>query len=243
MKILTLPEVTSTNTFLSGHREDFENLSLLRAVSQTGGRGQRGNSWEAEPGKNLTFSILFTPAGIHPREQFSISEATVLGICDYLASHGVKGMVKWPNDVYVGDKKIAGILIENSLCGAEILSSIIGVGINVNQKVFLSDAPNPVSLSLLTGLDYDLGEETRTVARSIEKRLLDTEEASRRAELHRDYLSVLWRGTGSHPFRDKASGNLFEARIADIEPDGILVLEEVSGTRRKFAFKETEFIL
>ncbi|MDE6431375.1 MAG: biotin--[acetyl-CoA-carboxylase] ligase, partial [Duncaniella sp.] len=121
----------------------------VSARRQTAGRGQRGNSWESAPGKNITMSILLRPEGLHPSRQFVISRAVSLAITGvlrrYMPASAVR--VKWPNDIYVDDRKICGILIENVISSASIRQSVVGIGINVNQRRFLSDAPNPVSMA------------------------------------------------------------------------------------------------
>ncbi len=152
---ISLPETGSTNTWLKEHADEIPVPAVAVTDHQTSGRGQRGNTWEAEPGKNLTFSMLFKPEGVAPSGQFFISEAVCLGIVDTLRRylpHPETVKVKWPNDVYAGDRKICGILIEHSLESASaIRHTIAGIGLNVNQKEFHSSAPNPVSMFNLTG--------------------------------------------------------------------------------------------
>ena len=142
---LTLQQCDSTNTEMKRIIESGRFLpsgSTVRAIAQTAGRGQRGNSWEAEPGKNLTFSILLRPGGLLPRHHFLVSEAIAIATASFLA--GIIGdsykdtvKIKWPNDIYFGDRKIAGILIENSLgMSGQILQTIAGIGININQQTF-----------------------------------------------------------------------------------------------------------
>ncbi|MDE6296684.1 MAG: biotin--[acetyl-CoA-carboxylase] ligase [Muribaculaceae bacterium] len=245
MRYLTLSEVLSTNSYC---REHFKELGLnicVRALSQPEGRGQRGNSWESEPGKNLTFSILWKPAGLAPREQFSISEATACGVVDYLESRGIEARVTWPNEIYVGDKKICGILIEHSLIGNEMDYSIIGVGINVNQHDFISDALNPVSMWQLTGKRYDLRQEMESVGEMIERNLEAIKDVEGRKDMHSRFLKKLWRGDGNgYRFRDVATGEEYMGVIKGIESDGFLnVLPSEGGDVRRYAFKEVEFIL
>ena len=154
--IIRLDNVDSTNTYLSGIASNSPHGTCVLADRQSAGRGQRGNTWESEPGKNLTFSVLLRPDGLHASQQFRISQAVSLAITDTLDGflpEGIEAKVKWPNDIYVGNRKICGILIENTLCGAAIQHSIIGIGLNINQRDFLSDAPNPVSLYQLTRKD------------------------------------------------------------------------------------------
>ena len=243
MKIKIIETAPSTNTLLKEQPETAEAMTMVIARTQTAGRGQRGNYWEAEPGKNLTFSFYFHPKGVLPSQQFCISEAVALALTDALAELGVSATVKWPNDIYVGDRKISGILIENSIFGQEIARCIVGVGLNVNQKEFRSDAPNPVSLLNLTGRQHDLEETASMIGTRLEKRLKQTETIEGRERLHDEYLNRLWRRDGErHPFVDATTGERFEGRIETVETDGHLILNK-DGETRNFAFKEVTFLI
>ena len=127
---------------------ELPHATVVSTYNQTAGRGQRGNSWESEPHKNLTFSVLLKPQHIIAREQFYISEIVSVAIVNTLRKYIIDQpiAIKWPNDIYVNDDKICGILIENTLSGYSISQSIAGIGININQQTFLSNAPNPISL-------------------------------------------------------------------------------------------------
>lgn len=243
MKIIEIEEADSTNTAAPALAT--ETPCLVYALRQTAGRGQRGNTWESEPGKNLTASLVFTPANIEAGEQFAISEAVALAVADMLAQTGVEAMVKWPNDIYAGDRKICGILIENQLTGKRITRTVAGMGINVNQTEFLSDAPNPVSVAQLTGESHDIAAAARMLAACLESRLATacSPDDADRERLHEEYMGRLWRGKGYHRFRDTKAGRTAGARIASVAPDGTLTLEERDGTRGTYAFKEVEFIL
>lgn len=204
----------------------------LMAREQTAGRGQRGNSWEAEPGKNITLSLMLRPEGIAATAQFAISEAVALGVADAVVELGVKEVaVKWPNDIYVGDRKIAGILIENSLNGPMISRSIAGIGLNVNQESFRSDAPNPVSIRQLTGREHDTEALARCMIALILGRLGQ--------DNHAEYCSRLWRGKGTWAWTTPADGTPFMAAIEGVMPDGHLCL---TG-RAPFAFKEVSPVM
>ena len=161
---IQLPEARSTNTYLSTIASTTAHGTVVYTLRQTAGRGQRGNSWESEDGKNITFSMLIRPS-VAPSQQFFISEAAALAVArtldKYIADGGVS--VKWPNDVYWHDKKICGMLIEHSLSGGRINSSILGIGVNINQQQFLSDAPNPVSLWQIIGRETPLEEVLHTL--------------------------------------------------------------------------------
>ena len=146
--IIWLERVDSTNDEARRHISEIDNLSVVSALEQTKGRGQRGNRWSSQPGENLTFSLVVKDFRIKANEQSAISQTTALSLTDLLSRHEIKARIKWPNDIYAGDEKICGILIENSLKGSEIDWSIIGIGLNVNQTIFPSDLPNPTSMSL-----------------------------------------------------------------------------------------------
>lgn len=206
----------------------------LMALEQTAGRGQRGNSWEAEPGKNITLSLMLRPEGMEAVRQFEISEAVALGVLDLLCELGISNVaVKWPNDVYVGDRKICGILIENALSGQFISRSIAGIGLNVNQREFRSDAPNPVSLWQLTAREYQLEELAEELVSAILRRL-------DRGANHADYLANLYRRDGFYPWQ-LPDGTSFIASITDVSPTGLLTLSRFPD--RQFAFKEVSYIL
>ena len=174
--IIWLESVDSTNEECRRRISEIDNLSVVAALSQTSGKGQKGNVWLSEPGKNLTFSVVLKfPATdikseLEPMlayDQFVLSEITSLSIVDLLAEHGIEAKIKWPNDIYVGDRKICGMLIENSLRGEWIQHSIIGIGLNVNQRNFDVSLPNPTSMVLCNGItdEYDL--------ENIQERLMD----------------------------------------------------------------------
>jgi len=274
-KMIELDETTSTNTFLATYRPPTTtDITLVTAEYQSGGRGQAGNSWESERGQNLLFSLLVTPASLPATHLFLLSEAIALSIRDAVAQvltapssflpapassipasvrdHSVT--VKWPNDVYVGDKKIAGILIENTLRGPFVDRCIIGCGVNVNQQRFLSDAPNPVSLRQLVGCDLERSFVLEYIIDVFARRYDAITASLHRSPLtahpsplapapsvHSDYLAALYRRTGLHSYRD-ASGP-FRAEIADVEPTGHLVLRDEAGHLRRYAFKEVEYLV
>ncbi len=242
MNITHLNELDSTNAYIMREAENLEAPVMILAHTQTAGQGQRGNTWESEPGKNLTFSIFYRPDRLPPMAQFSMSEAVALGVVDFLAAHDIDAKVKWPNDIYVGDRKICGILIRHSILGGVVSSSVIGVGIDVNQKEFFSDAPNPVSMWQLTGKEYELSLMEKEIAELMEQRLkLIRTEDDRRA-LHKEFMGKLWRGDGAlYPFTDVATGEIFMARIEDIASHGPMTLRLEDGTARTYAFKEVVF--
>ncbi len=242
MNILHLEEVDSTNSYIMREVSNLEAPVMVIARTQTAGQGQRGNSWEAEPGKNLTFSIFYRPVQFPPMAQFAMSEAVALAVVDFLAAHGIEAKVKWPNDIYVGDRKICGILIRHSIMGGFVSYSVIGVGINVNQKEFLSDAPNPVSMWQITEETYDLGALEEEISGIMERRLETIHTIEERDYLHQEFMGKLWRGDGLlHPFIDAVTGENFMARIDAIAMHGPISLRLADGSLRTYAFKEVAF--
>jgi BirA family biotin operon repressor/biotin-[acetyl-CoA-carboxylase] ligase len=214
--------------------------TIIRTDFQSSGRGQPGNSWESEKDKNLLISIILYPLMIRPVEQFRISMMLSLGIHDLLAGKFLNCRIKWPNDIYIKNDKIAGILIENSLRGPHINYSVAGIGLNVNQKVFVSGAPNPVSMKLLSGMDYDLDIVLGELAGSLDKRYEQLRTGEHR-QVKNEYLSNLYRYGEWTEFRD--SKEKFEARITSVLDDGKLVVEDRKKRKRGYYFKEIDFIL
>ena len=256
LNIIRLPECASTSSELRAMQPPARHGTVVVTDCQTAGRGQRGNHWEAEPGKNLTFSIMLEPAGLQARDQFTLSEAVAIAVVDTLrplVPDPEDIRVKWPNDIYWRDLKLVGILIENSLAGPCISRSVAGIGVNVNQERFLSDAPNPVSLKMITGRDYDLDRLIDNLSTAIIN-IVDNlnkggesgceENSVTHAALHERYRQMLWRGTGYHPYRDAATGEQFQAAIQSIAPDGLLTLAlQGDPVPRTYAFKEVHPIL
>ncbi len=243
--IVYVDEATSTNNMLASVAAKFEHGTALAAHTQTAGRGQRGNSWESEPGKNLTFSILLYPRVLIASRQFEISQVVSLSVVKVLRSllNTDQVCIKWPNDIYCGDKKLCGMLIENSVAGPLIDRSIVGIGINVNQTVFLSDAPNPVSMAQIAGHEFDVDAVLEYVATQIVNDFDAYEDNPDSASLSARYRFALWRGDGYWPYRDNKNGDIFSARIAAVAPSGLLTLATEGGTFRTFGFKEVSPIL
>ena len=150
--IIWLDVAESSNDEARKAIDSLDNLSVVAVRCQTKGRGQRTNTWETAPGQNLTFSIVLKDLQILPSEQIAISQITALSVVEFLEMHDISARIKLPNDIYVGTKKICGILIENSICSNKIVWSIIGIGININQTIFPASLPNPTSILLETKL-------------------------------------------------------------------------------------------
>jgi BirA family transcriptional regulator, biotin operon repressor / biotin---[acetyl-CoA-carboxylase] ligase len=233
-----LPSTNSYAASLLKNKEVAEGL-VIYTNYQSAGRGQAGNKWESEENKNLLFSIILYPIMIDPSDQFLLSMVISLGICDFLEQYASSISIKWPNDIYANDDKIAGILIENSIMGGVIEHTIAGIGININQVRFLSDAPNPVSLASLTGAQYDLTECLGKLVSELDKRykyLISGDSDL----LRRDYISRLYRQMQWSKFRDKKG--LFAGRISDVSDAGKLKVELKDGTINEYSFKEIDFL-
>lgn len=215
--------------------------AAVTALEQTAGRGQRGTSWESEPGANALFSVLIRK-NVPVAEQFIMSMLVSLAIKGSidrtLAEHGSerRARIKWPNDIYVGEEKICGILIENILRGALIHRAIIGAGINVNQTKFVSDAPNPTSIARITGDRIPLTPFVEEVIESIIERFDTYYAAPDPYKLKSEYMDSLMWTDGEHPFTDDFSGD-FTAHITDVDFDGTLTLSNGA----QYAFKEVVF--
>ena len=241
--IIWYGELDSTNSELQRHISDFDNLSVVAAGFQTAGRGQRGNRWFSAPGENLTFSILvrFGEDGIEElpvKRQHELNLLVPLSIVSFLKKHGIFASVKWPNDIYVRNRKICGILIENSAQRDLIHTSIIGIGLNVNQTAF-SETANAVSMKLLTGEDYDLKKALVEYA-DIFQEYLDRLGTSSFKE---EYDSLLYRKDRLFPYEDYLRNERFNGTIKGVDTDGRLIIEDESGGLRRFSFKEIGYIL
>ena len=216
--------------------------TVVAARRQTSGRGQQNARWESAPGLNLTFSIALYPSFLPVERMFYLSKIVSLGIAGYLRRAGVSAAIKWPNDIYAGDEKICGILIEQSICGDRIAQSVVGVGVNVNQRQFAC-AANATSMLLCDGKTRDVRRELEVLAGDI----LERYEALRKAvseqalaAVDRRYAALLYRRCGLFPYR--CGGKTFMASIAAVQPGGELVLQLPDGTQRSFGFKEVEFV-
>lgn len=239
-QVIRLEETTSTNNYLREYlqKERLPEGSAVVAGYQTGGKGQAGNKWESAPDMNLLFSIVLYPEYILANQQFVISQLASLAVKETLDFYTTLISIKWPNDIYWKDKKICGILIENDLTGTTIYRSIIGIGINLNQTLFESNAPNPISLASITGKMYDREEVLDRFLRIFYSYfLLVLQEKS--GEIKDSYMQALYRKDGYHLFSDSA--NSFRARIYDIEASGHLLLQLENGEIRRYAFKEVSW--
>lgn len=246
--LIILEETDSTNNYLTQLCNEQQSTVLefttVIAERQTAGKGQRGNSWESEDCKNITFSFVLYPTFIEARHQFILSQIVSLSIKEELdeCTEGIS--IKWPNDIYWNEKKICGILIENDLSGHHIGRSISGIGVNINQETFRSSAPNPVSLKQITGQEHDRYLILGNIMKRVKEyyTLLQTDTTDNTANLITErYTRSLFRREGFHRYADADSE--FLARLLRVEPDGRFILEDQSGKERGYLFKEVQYIL
>lgn len=240
--IIHYPEIDSTNreAWRLSAASTLTAGTIILADFQYDGKGQAGNSWESEAAKNLLMSVILKPGSIAAGQQFAINMAVSMALSEAVTTccKGITSLIKWPNDIYIGQKKIGGILIENSIMGAAILSSVVGIGLNINQLHFTSDAPNPTSVIQLTDRVTPLSRCLRIVCQSLEKwtsLLTDDGHAYLRQAYHKRLLGYQQYRT----FRDAQGA--FSGKITGVDEFGHLTIES-SGKLRKYGFKEVSFI-
>ena len=215
--------------------------TIILTHDQYAGKGQASNKWESEARKNLTFTTILYPKFLPPRNQFLLNQVISLSVFDTLQkyiSHGLK--IKWPNDIYIFDKKITGILIQNSLKGSTLQSAIIGIGLNVNQQQFISDAPNPTSIILETGKTTDLGTILTNFCQCLEHNYLQLK-ANQTQLIQERYLNNLFRFKEAAFYR-RLDGTIFKGQITGVTDIGKLIIKTANG-EENFAFKEVKYIL
>lgn len=240
--LIHISETSSTNSYLQTFcaKEKAGEFTTVVADFQTSGRGQRGNSWESDPAKNLLFSFVLFPEFLEARRQFLISQLASLAIKEELETYITDVSIKWPNDIYWKEKKICGILIENDLMGCNLSQSIAGIGININQEAFYGPAPNPVSIYQITGKRYDSFEILRNIMLRVQS-YYDLLKKGDTLPIVTRYEKSLFRKEGMHRYKD-ADGE-FLARIVCVEPEGRLILEDERQTKRGYMFKKVEYLL
>lgn len=242
MKSFFYNRVDSTN--LEAKRKlkrDYDDKAFwIITDDQYAGKGYGKSQWESEPGSNFTGSLIFFPKGLPASQQFRLSKSVSLGIADFLELYLDNVKIKWPNDLYVKDKKIGGILIENEIIGDLISLSVMGVGVNINQSTFLSNAPNPVSLKQIIGVELELKEVIGLLSSSIENRLEQLTPLSMES-LDKEYLCKLYRFNEFAPY--KYHNQWLEGKIFGIGEFGELLIKDKKNIIHSFGFKEVEFIL
>ena len=217
-----------------------EEMTIITAQYQESGRGQGTNHWESEAGKNLLFSVSLFLKAVAARQQYILSMAGALAVKAALDEYTSYITLKWPNDVYWRDRKISGTLIETSLSGQTIRRCIYGVGININQETFVSNAPNPVSLRQIVGHDTPPDEVLEKVLHHFEHYYQLVSEGHD-DPIMAQYKQALYRKEGLWPYHD--AHELFMARIKDVTPTGQLILTDADGHNRTYAFKEVSFVI
>jgi len=241
-KIIKLNEVDSTNKYLSNLTKNtaLAEGTIIAASHQKAGKGYGVNSWESEKDKNILISILLLPKFLPVEKNFLLSKAVSLGIVNYVSSktNGIK--IKWPNDIYYKEKKLAGILIENIVKGNQINQSIVGIGLNINQRTFRSEAPNPVSLNQITQRKYCVDEEIKKLRNCIQF-FYNKLKVGKYNEINSDYLKYLYRHNEVHIF--KFDNQCFKAKITGITEFGYLEVLTEKEEIRTFDFKEIEFVI
>ncbi len=238
-KTIYLPSCHSTNDIAAEiiqNKQVFDGTIVITS-DQTAGRGQRGNAWEALPNQNITASFILKPDFLNATEQFKLNITISLGIYEFLSQYLPENLkVKWPNDIYVGDRKMGGVLIENTLSGSRIGHSIIGIGLNINQLSFSED--KAISLRLATQKDeFDIEKLIGELCVCLEKYYLQLKN-EHHAKQKEAYLEILYRYQEIHFFRK--NDERFLGKIVDIAPTGHLMME-VNGEMGYFDFKEISF--
>ncbi len=238
--IITVDATASTNSYAKELvvNKTVTSNSVILTQKQLCGRGQQHNFWESEHRKNLTISVVLFPNFLPAQYQFYLSMVIALSVYDYLTVYLDNVTIKWPNDIYIDNKKISGILIENTISGGKLKYAICGIGLNINQEKFYSDAPNPVSFCNCTGNTYDLNKALQDLLQCVEKRYQQLE-SGEYEQLNSDYLNVLYRKGELHRFQD--DNGIFKGKITGITDFGQLQIR-VDNTERVYNFKEVEFL-
>ncbi|MDN5205182.1 biotin--[acetyl-CoA-carboxylase] ligase [Fulvivirgaceae bacterium BMA10] len=237
-KLIYVPICHSTNDIALDllHQKTPEEGTTVITDHQTAGRGQRGNSWYSEPSKNLMFSLILYPKFLPLQQQYFLNIFISLAICDTLSQWIGSGLkIKWPNDIYFLDRKIGGILTENSIKNNALEYSIIGIGLNINQTNGLPEGAS--SLGNITGSELNLSELFNNLVVHIEKRYLELR-AQKFDHLRAQYLNNLYWYQEEHVF---SNGNYFKGIILGVDSGGRLMIE-TQGTVKSFDIKEIKFI-
>ena len=237
--IYHFPITTSTND--DARDEKYHEGDVVWADFQTAGRGQRGHEWHSRKGENLTFSVVLEPTFVPIAEQFSVSEVVALSLVDMLSEYDIEAKIKWTNDIYVGDRKLVGILIEHSLSSATLRRTIVGIGINVNQTEFDPSLPNPVSMAQLLGRELIVEEVLHCFLKHLQCNYKALRDGAKR-DLHDRYNALLYRKNELHTYA-LPSGEKFSAKIVGTAPSGALRLEDKEGKEKDYLFKEVEFVI
>jgi len=238
--IIILESIDSTNNYAIEilKRKRLNEGTIIITHEQTKGKGQKGNYWESEPGKNLTFSLILYPDFLLAEKQFFITKLVSLALTDFLENYLTDITIKWPNDIYYRNKKIAGILIENAIITVKLKYSVVGIGININQREFLSGFSNAISLSKITGKEYDLHKLLIELKKYLNNRYNQLKN-TKITTLNNDYYRKLYRIGIQSRFISK--GATFAGSIKGTTENGKLKIELNNGEIKLFDFKEVKF--
>lgn len=237
--IYRIDETTSTNDDARDAR--YRHGDIVWAERQTAGRGQRGHTWLSPRGENLTFTLVLEPHFLPVGEQFLLSEIVTLALTELFDRYGIDTRIKWTNDIYTGDRKLVGMLIEHDLAGGRLARTLAGIGINVNQTRFDPSLPNPVSMASATGRTFDREEVLGRFHELFMARYAQLERGEKEAIQH-DYRLRMYRLGERHPYR-LPDGTLFEATIEGVRPSGALLLRRTDGSLGEYLFREVEFVI
>jgi BirA family biotin operon repressor/biotin-[acetyl-CoA-carboxylase] ligase len=242
LNIHKITETDSTNLYLRKllNNSDLPDGFCVSADFQTNGRGQKDSVWEAKKGENLLFSFLLNSEKIPPTQQFLLSEIVSTGMCNALKNIGLQAEIKWANDIFFQNKKLAGILIETIILGEKMKYAIVGIGLNVNQTDFSENLPYAVSLHQILGYKLDCQMLLENILTEILKIFKDFDKKNS-DDLQKKYFELLYRNSGFHFFEEK--NNKFRAKILSVAPDGCLKLLTDNNIERSFYFKEIKFVL
>ncbi len=245
--IIRLATVDSTNRYMRDNASELwskhgeSGFVVVTAGHQTAGRGQRGNTWNSNAGENLLFSILVRPGEtLEVSRQFLLSQAVALSLHEAMLHFGIETRLKWPNDIYVGKRKLAGILLELDYAGAFVEQAIIGIGVNVNQENFPTMDRIPVSMKILQGHKFILDDVLDAVLHAFERYYNELKHCNREA-IATEYGKLLLGINEQRTFIDKEGS--FEAVLQGVESDGHLILQRTDGSTGRYAFKEVEMVL
>ncbi|MDD5695754.1 MAG: biotin--[acetyl-CoA-carboxylase] ligase [Bacteroidales bacterium] len=243
-RIVCLDRISSTNAFVLKEMKEhsFPEGCVVVALNQYAGQGADVNTWESEPGKNLTFSIILYPDFLPLEYQFMLNKMASLGLFDYVSRLPVTEPVaiKWPNDLYIGNKKAAGILINNMILGSSLVSTVLGIGLNINQQTFLSGAPNPVSLKNATGRDFDLSRCLTDLCYCLDRRYQELKKGCF-IQMDDEYFRHQFRRGSYFPFQYQS--RQIVAKIEDVDEMGRLVVTTTDGKMIRSNPKEITYIL
>jgi BirA family biotin operon repressor/biotin-[acetyl-CoA-carboxylase] ligase len=243
-RIIELERVDSTNLYalqlLKAGRVD--EGTVIWAHGQTAGKGQGENEWMSEQGKNITISMILYPGFLPVESQFMLNKSVSLAVLDFVQTLLPAGSckIKWPNDIYFGSSKLGGSLINNTISGSSFDTSIIGIGININQTQFDPALPNPISIKELLSKETDIGHGLIALIEKLDHRYSQLKEGGV-DDLNEEYRNCLL-GFGEYRAY-KIQGEIIQGIIRDIDPFGQLILETSEQVLRTFAHKEIEFIL